>query len=123
LEINKTTKHYESEENDDLIVKEVTQFSFNARSEIAKIKSLLILKGISWPSASVILHFAFPTKYPIMDFRVVWSLGWQQPSSYDFGFWSRYCNRIGEISRKHNLPIRTVEKAMWKYSKEHQRRR
>jgi len=116
-------RHYESEENDDLLVKEVTQFSFHTRSGIAQIKSLLILKGVSWPLASVILHFAFPTKYPIMDFRVVWSLGWQQPPSYNFRFWVMYCDRVSSISRKYNLPIRTVEKALWKYSKEHQKRR
>jgi hypothetical protein len=113
-------RHYESDENDGLTVKEITKFSFKTRSEKARIESLLALKGVSWPVASAILHFAFPEKYPIMDFRVIWSLGWKQPSSYDFSFWQRYCIKIHKLSRKYNLPIRIVEKSLWKYSKEHQ---
>lgn len=113
-------RHYESTENDDLTVQEITKFSFRTKSERARIKSLLALKGVSWPVASAILHFAFPEKYPIMDFRVIWSLGWKQPSHYDFAFWQRYCKRIHKLSKKYNLPIRTVDKSLWKYSKEHQ---
>lgn len=114
-------RHYESEENDDLTVEETTKFSFKTRSGKARIKSLLALKGVSWPAASAILHFAFPKKYPIMDFRVIWSLGWKQPSSYNFNFWQKYCKKINAISKKCKLPIRTVEKSLWEYSKEHQR--
>lgn len=112
-------RHYESEENDDLTVKEITLFSFNTKSEKARIKSLLVLKGVSWVVASVILHFAFPSKYAIWDFRVMESLGWE--NRYDFNSWQKYCNRIRAISKKYNLSVRTVEKALWKYSKEKQK--
>jgi hypothetical protein len=111
-------KHYKS--NNDLTVREVTAFSFNTKSEKARIESLRILKGVSYPVASAILHFAFPNKYPIMDFRVIWSLGWEQPSNYDFDFWQRYCEKIRDIAKILNLPIRTAEKALWEYSKEYQ---
>jgi len=113
-------RHYRSDENDDLTVQEITKFSFKTKSEKARIGCLLALKGVSWPVASAILHFSFPEKYPIMDFRVIWSLGWKQPSIYDFSFWQRYCMKIHKLSKKYNLPIRTVEKSLWKYSKEHQ---
>ena len=113
-------RHYESEENDDLTVKEITAFSFRTKSEKARIESLLALKGISWPVASAILHFAFPSKYPIWDFRVLWSLGWTE--HYNFNLWQKYCSKIRKISGKYKLPIRTVEKALWKYSKEQQNR-
>jgi len=113
-------RHYESKQNDNLTVKEITRFSFAAKSDTARIKSLIILKGVSWPLASTILHFAFPDKYPILDFRVLWSLGWRVPPGYGFDLWQRYCNRISGISRRFNLPIRTVDKALWQYSKENQ---
>jgi len=113
------TEHYKSQENDDLTVKEITWFSFNTKSEKARIKSLLVLKGVSWAVASVILHFAFPSKYAIWDFRVMESLGWE--NRYDFNSWQKYCNRIRGISKKYNLSVRTVEKALWKYSKENQK--
>lgn len=33
----------------------------------------------TWGVASVILHFAYPDDYMILDFRAVWSLGIRQP--------------------------------------------
>ena len=113
-------KHYLDKENDDLTVKEVTKFCFSTKSCIARIKTLLTLKGVSWPLASTILHFAFPEKYPIMDFRVLWSLGWKKPPNYEYIFWQKYSDKVDNISKKLKLPIRTVEKALWEYSKEHQ---
>ncbi len=68
------THHYESPRNDEMTVRDVTEFSFSTRSERARIESLLVLKGVHWRVASAILHFAFPNKYPIMDVRVVGSL-------------------------------------------------
>lgn len=70
--------------------------------------------------ASAILHFAFPNKYPILDTRVLWSLGWEQPKYYTFDFWQKYCNEIKGISEKVGENIRTIDKALWEYSKENQ---
>jgi len=112
-------KKYES--NDDLVVKEITRFSFSTNSEEARIKSLMVLNGVSYPLASVILHFAFPNKYPIMDFRAIWSLGWQQPKYYTFDFWQNYCKEMRMISKKVGENIRTIDKALWEYSKENQK--
>ena len=113
-------KHYEN--NDNQTIEEITQFSLAAKSEQAKIKVLLapVLSGVSYPLASVILHFAFPDKYPILDFRALWSLGWEQPKYYTFDFWQKYCDRIRGISKETGESIRTVDKALWEYSKEHQ---
>jgi hypothetical protein len=111
-------KKYES--NDDLTVREITRFSFTTKSEEARIKSLLALNGVSYPVASVILHFAFPNRYPILDFRVIWSLGREQPKYYTFDFWKKYCDEIKVISRKVGGNIRAVDKALWEYSKENQ---
>jgi len=112
-------RHYRGKENDDLTVQEITNFSFCAKSERVRIQSLLVLRGVSWRVASTILHFAFPNRYPIMDFRVLKSLDWPEPYNFNFNLWQKYCNEINKISKKYKLPIRTVEKALWKYSKEH----
>lgn len=111
-------KHYENVENDNLTVREISAFALQAKSERIKIESLMILKGVSWPVASVILHFAFPEKYPIMDYRVIQSLGWEQPESYTFAFWQKYVKKLRILAKKFNLPLRTIDKALWFYSKE-----
>lgn len=114
----RSIKHYES--NSDSLVREITKFSFSVKNEEARVKILFVLKGISWPVASTILHFAFPDKYPIMDFRALWSLGLEQPKSYNFNFWQSYCEKIREVAKSVNEDIRTVDKALWQYSKEKQ---
>ena len=110
-------KLYESIWNDDSSVREITQFSFMAKSELVRVKSLFALEGVSYPVASAILHFAFPNRYPILDFRVISSLGWEQPTSYNFGFWQKYCKRIRDIAQEFGEDIRTVDKALWEFSK------
>jgi len=109
-------RHYKK--NGDRRVRKITRFSFGTRDEKERIESLDSLQGVGYPIASTILHFGFPRKYPIMDFRVIRSLGWKRHSTYNFQFWQRYCKRIRNISKKFGLPIRTVEKALWKYDKE-----
>lgn len=120
-------KRYAKENKPDMIEK-ITQESFKTEDEQIKIESLIGqkggLKGVGYPVASTILHFAFPEKYPILDFRVLESLSllesfnWKKPSSYNFKFWWKYCMKIRDIAHNCNLDIRTVDKALWQYSKE-----
>lgn len=111
-------KRYES--NDDLMIREVTSFCLSTKSDQARIKCLLSLNGVDYPVASVILHFAYPDKYPIIDFRVLWTMGWEKPKYYTYEFWNDYCEKIREISQKVGLDIRTIDKAFWAFSKENQ---
>ena len=108
-------KHYKN--NDDLTVKRITRHSFATESEKERIECLLDLKGVGYPVVSVILHFAFPGRYPIMDFRVIKSLGLKQPKSYTFAFWDEYCCKIRKISKSTGADIRTIDKALWQYNK------
>ncbi len=109
---------YESNQHD--LVKKITKASFTAEKEDQQITKLMELKGVSWAVASAILHFAFPDKYPILDFRVIWSLGWKKQTGYNLDFWQKYCHTILDIAKQFNLPVRTVDKALWEYSKQNQ---
>lgn len=108
-------------DNDDATVREITDFSFSAKSEQSRIGVLLALNGVSYPVASVILHFAFQDSYSIIDFRALYSLyGWKKPPNYNFEIWKKYCGDIKNLSETFNLDIRTIDKALWQYSKENQ---
>jgi len=111
-------KHYSNRKNSVQRVMKVSKFSFSTKDEKARIESLDSLSGVGYPMSSTILHFAFPNKYPIMDFRVIRSLGWKKPSTYNFNFWEKYCEKIRSISNRCCLHIRIVEKALWKYDEE-----
>src|SRR5262245_47957288 len=56
-------------------VEAVTKTALSTSNERLRIESLLLLSGVRWPTASVILHFCHVDPYPILDFRALWSLG------------------------------------------------
>ncbi|MCX6261371.1 MAG: hypothetical protein NTY95_11165 [Bacteroidia bacterium] len=112
-------KYYES--NSKSLIKKITTISFHTKHEKIKIEALTILKGCHYPLASVILHFKYPTLYPIIDFRALWSLwGMEHSITYTFELWWKYVEEIRKISKSCNLDCRTIDKALWKYSEEHQ---
>jgi hypothetical protein len=102
-------------------VKAVTRLAFATGDEELKITALLRLSGVSWPTASVILHFCDRRPYPILDYRALWSLGFVRPPAYRFPFWLTYLTYARELSRRTGHGMRTIDRALWQYSKEHQR--
>lgn len=106
------------EKNDDTVVQELTGFSFAAMTEEARIGALCALKGVSFPVASVILHFAFPDRYPILDVRALESLGESSAKSYNLEFWLYYCEHVRGIAKGVDLPLRVIDKALWQFSKD-----
>jgi len=107
--------------NDATFVEAVTRASFASHDERFKIEVLTLLDGVSWPTASVILHFCDRKPYPIVDFRALWSLGVSEPARYTFAFWNEYCGVVHALVRRTGLSIRDVDRGLWQYSKERQR--
>lgn len=101
-------------------IKEITQVSFTAHHEQLRIQVLTLLIGVGWPTASVILHFCSGNKYPILDFRALWSLNAKQPTAYDFPFWWSYTEQCRALANRNNVSMRTLDRALWQYSKENQ---
>ncbi len=79
-----------------------------------------LLDRVAWPTASTILHFCDARPYPILDYRALWSLGYAKPPKYTMEFWLEYLEFTRELAGRLGLPIRTVDKALWQYSKEKQ---
>ena len=110
------------EDNAPSFVHEVTRFALSTDNERARIEALTLLSGVQWPTASVVLHFFHTDKYPILDFRALWSLGIEQPSQYTFDFWKHYVSVCRHLSRRHSVSMRELDKALWQFSKENQPR-
>ena len=62
-------------------IREASQIALASADEQAKIYILRSLAGVEWPTASVILHFCAEMPYPILDYRALWSLGFDKPPS------------------------------------------
>ena len=109
------------EDNPEEYVKEITTFAFSATTERARIEVLTNLDGVRWPTASVILHFFHREPYPIMDFRALWSVSLAVPAQYSFDFWWPYVQFCRDLSKRINMDMRTLDRALWQYSKEKQK--
>jgi hypothetical protein len=99
-------------------VQEITAFALNARDERVRIEVLALLDGVSWPTASVILHFFHSDSYPIIDVRALWSVNLDVPSQYSFKLWWCYTDFCRDLAKKTEVDMRTLDRALWQYSKE-----
>ena len=106
--------------NSDDYVHEITALALQAKNERARIEILTLLDGVSWPTASVILHFSHSDPYPIIDFRALWSVSLEVPSQYGFNLWWCYTEFCRSIAEKNHVDMRTLDRALWQYSKEKQ---
>ena len=102
-------------------IETLTRAAFATPDEALKIDLLRLLEGVEWPTASTILHFCDARPYPILDYRALWSLGYAKPPRYTMEFWLAYLAFTRELAARLELTIRTVDKALWQYSKEKQR--
>ena len=93
-------------ENGEDYVCEVSRIALAATNEELKIRVLLLLAGVSWPTASVILHFCDRSPYPILDFRALWSVGVRRAPKCTFSLWWGYTCFIREIGdRTGRIPV------------------
>jgi hypothetical protein len=104
--------------NDASSVERLTARALSARDETTRMEALLELDGVGVPTASALLLFAFPDDYPILDVRALESLGHPGRTTYAVSFWVSYLDACRSLAREHRVHIRTLDKALWQYSKE-----
>ena len=98
--------------NSDTIIKRVTEIAFASDcDEELRIKILQIINGVSWAMASVILHFAFHEKYPILDWRAMEAV--KGDTKYNFDKWQEYTDICRAAAKKHNATMRELDIALW----------
>ena len=103
------------------LIEDATRIALSTTHERLRIGALTLLHGVSWPTASTVLHFAHRDPYPIIDFRALWSLGHQErPAFYTFDFWWDYVRTCRALAKECGVPMRLLDRALWQYSKENQ---
>jgi hypothetical protein len=103
--------------NSSAAVRKATATAFGTKDLAEQVAALLRLNGVGMPTASVLLHFAFPDRFPILDVRALESLGVAR-SSYTPAFWARYVEACRALAADEGVSLRTLDKALWQYSKE-----
>lgn len=104
--------------NTDEAVAAATGAGMATDDEVARIRALTGLQGVAVPSASVLLHFAFPERYPIIDWRALQSLGQPARTQYPVSYWLEYADYCRRLAAQADLTMRQLDKALWQYSNE-----
>jgi hypothetical protein len=116
-------RHYQRNLEKD--VRQVTVIALRSADEKTRIMSLIGahggLRGVSWPTASVLLHLAHKEPYPILDFRALWSLQAER-SYYTFDFWWDYVQVCRALTAECGVSMRDLDRALWEYSNRNQRK-
>ena len=111
-------------ENDEGFVQTVSQTALSTLNEQLRIEVLTLLRGVGWPTASVLLHLGHGEPYPILDYRALWSLSIEvpkpKPNQYDSGIWCEYTKHCRLLAQEANVTMRTLDRALWQYSKKNQ---
>jgi hypothetical protein len=82
------------------------------------IKALKELHGVALRMAVAMLHWMRPAEFPMLDFRVVESMGWLQPRDYeDLDFYERFSGEVQAHARRLGVDLRTLDRALWAMSK------
>jgi hypothetical protein len=104
--------------NTESAVADATGRALAADDETVRMAALLELAGVGVPTASTLLYFAFPDRYPILDIRALESLGVKPRSQYPLSFWLQYLTACRELAIRYGVSIRALDKALWQHSKE-----
>ena len=107
--------------NSDVFVETITRAAFATDDEIERMTALCALRGVETPTASVLLHFAFPDRYPIIDWRALESLGDPEQATYPVRYWLAYVDACRTLAKDAGVSMRVLDKALWQYSRERRR--
>jgi hypothetical protein len=106
------------EQNSDGDVAKALRFAADKRtSEQSAIDTLCGLKGVGIPVASAILMMVYPNQYTIIDFRALEALGVKKGED-TVEFYIQYLRKCKELAQVHHIDLRTLDRALWQWSKE-----
>jgi hypothetical protein len=83
-----------------------------------RMQALRALHGVEWATGSVLLHLAYPDRFPILDVRALHALGVTGRSSFTVVFWEAYVAECGRLAAAAGVDGRTLDQALWAWSKE-----
>lgn len=87
------------------------------------IKTLCDLPGIQIPTASAILHFAYPEEFPVIDRRVLVTTGYfteEESQKKTIGplLWDKYVKWCVPMAEYCEVSLRDFDRGLWQYDVE-----
>ena len=99
-------------------VRAETRIALSADSDDGeRMRALRRLRGVDWATASMLLHLAYPERYPVIDIRATHALGVGR-RSYSYRFWRAYVEVHGALVAQSGVNGRTFDRGLWQWSVE-----
>jgi hypothetical protein len=98
------------------IIKECNELT----SHNEKIKKIISLHGIAIPTGTTILHFMYPSIFPIMDIHTaetLYFLGYLDSKSRTEKNYYNFLNTLNQIKNKTSFSLREIDRALFSYHK------
>jgi hypothetical protein len=100
-------------------IKRHTAACIAAVTERRRIFSLMGLSGVSWHTASVLLHFTFEDRYPTLSRQSLWSWGYNlKIGAVTFDFWSAYVEASRVLAQECSVSMRDLDRALRQFATE-----
>ena len=100
-------------------VEKITAAAFRPGDDWEKLEKLIDIDGVGQPVASTILHLYDPERYPIFDPHALYSIRIKKKDvEGDKKFWKEYVKFCREKAECHDVCMRTLDRALYKFSKE-----
>lgn len=99
-------------------IEDATRLALASRDALNSIQVLRRLHGVDWAVASVFLHLAHRDPFPILDYRALEALGVGRGTPMSQRLWLDYVETTRSLARAHDVDKRTLDRALWQWSKE-----
>jgi len=80
-------------------------------------RALRRLRGVDWATGSMLLHLAYPERYPVIDIRAMHALGVRR-RRFSYRFWRTYVEVYGALVAGSGADGRTFDRGLWQWSME-----
>jgi hypothetical protein len=112
------------DDNTDVEIARALRFATDPRtSEKSAVETLDKLHGVGVPMASAILTTVHPDKYTVIDVRALEALGVTNWPNDSIDYYVSYLRRCRELAHTHRVDLRTLDRALWQWSKEHSKQK
>lgn len=107
-------------QNSDEEIADALHRAIDAETDRVATAVLVGLQGVHIPVASAILTAIFPERFTIIDFRALEALDIQKPL-ITLDFYLQYLNECRQLALQNKVSLRTLDRALWQWSKEKSR--
>lgn len=106
------------DKNTEIYVRKVTREAFLLDDDWEKLKKLADLHGVGQSVASAILHLCDEKRYPILDKHALSAIGLDDDDIHGprYPFWQEYVDFCRLESKRYNVLMRTLDRALYAYS-------